>query len=145
MAFARLLILGLTCLALSTTFFPQRKSRYLPEVDLDNLRGDKVSLRPPSATTTPGRYRTCKESIRQFWPCKICTAAYGCYRRPVIVVALRAPAFGQLPCPSYRCIHSRPHSLHYVPFIRRSFSAAVFSPPAASFCPPPACGRQPVQ
>lgn len=46
-AFAWLLILGGTCLILSASFFPQRKSKYLPEVDLDNKQGDGVSLDIP--------------------------------------------------------------------------------------------------
>jgi hypothetical protein len=88
-------------------------------------------------------------NICLFWPCKICTAS-GCCRRPVIVLSLRPPAFGQLLCPSYMGRNSHPHTLRYVPYSLIHFAhsgrlvtplrafvghflAHVFSPPAASF------------
>lgn len=46
-AFAWLVMLGLACLGLSTSFFPQRKSRFLPEVDLDTRRGDDAPVDLP--------------------------------------------------------------------------------------------------
>jgi hypothetical protein len=46
-AFAWLVLIGLACLGLSTSFFPQRKSRFLPEVDLDNRHGDDAPLDLP--------------------------------------------------------------------------------------------------
>ncbi|HVV02943.1 MAG TPA: hypothetical protein VHC96_01925 [Puia sp.] len=46
-AFAWLVLLGLACLGLSTSFFPQRKSRFLPEVDLDTRRGDDAPVDLP--------------------------------------------------------------------------------------------------
>src|SRR6185503_10210755 len=46
-AFAWLVVLGLACLGLSTSFFPQRKSRFLPEVDLDTRRGDDAPVDLP--------------------------------------------------------------------------------------------------
>jgi len=46
-AFAWLVVLGLAGLGLSTSFFPQRKSRFLPEVDLDTRRGDDAPVDLP--------------------------------------------------------------------------------------------------
>ncbi|HVU54157.1 MAG TPA: hypothetical protein VHD83_03840 [Puia sp.] len=46
-AFAWLVVLGLACLGMSTSFFPQRKSKYLPEVDLDTRRGDDAPVDLP--------------------------------------------------------------------------------------------------
>jgi hypothetical protein len=49
-AFAWLVVLGLGCLGLSISFFPQKKSNFLPEVDLATLRGDEVPLDIPFPT-----------------------------------------------------------------------------------------------
>ncbi|MBN8852842.1 MAG: hypothetical protein BGO55_03705 [Sphingobacteriales bacterium 50-39] len=46
-AFAWLVVLGLACLGVSTSFFPQRKSKFLPEVDLDTRRGDDAPVDLP--------------------------------------------------------------------------------------------------
>jgi len=46
-AFAWLVMLGLACLGMSTSFFPQRKSKFLPEVDLDTRRGDDAPVDLP--------------------------------------------------------------------------------------------------
>lgn len=46
-AFAWLFILGTTCLILSVSFFPLRRSKNLPHVDVDKLRGDGGPLDIP--------------------------------------------------------------------------------------------------
>ena len=46
-AFAWLVVLGLACLGASTSFFPQKKSKFLPEVDLDTRRGDDAPVDIP--------------------------------------------------------------------------------------------------
>lgn len=42
-----LIVLGSTCCLLSASFFPQRRSKYLPEVDLDRRKGDGLLLNLP--------------------------------------------------------------------------------------------------
>src|SRR5882757_9248990 len=46
-AFAWLVVLGLACLGLSTSFFPQKRSRLLPQVDLDTKKGDDTPMELP--------------------------------------------------------------------------------------------------
>lgn len=46
-AFAWLFILGVTCLMLSASFFPLRRSKNLPHADIDKLRGDAGPLDIP--------------------------------------------------------------------------------------------------